>query len=49
MQNTMLMKIIGHYSYELNATVGRGFSSEVFKGKCTITGNPVAVKVMDLK
>ncbi|KRX01178.1 Protein kinase-like domain [Pseudocohnilembus persalinus] len=48
---TMLVprKVIEHYSYNMTEVIGKGYSSNVFKGKDDNTGDLVAVKVIDMK
>jgi serine/threonine-protein kinase ULK/ATG1 len=41
-------KKIEDYSYALNDRIGRGYSSEVFRGKNDLTQEAVAIKVIDL-
>ncbi len=43
------IKTIEHYSYFLSDTIGKGFSSTVYKGKNKDSGLPVAIKVIDLR
>lgn len=42
-------KVIEHYSYNMTEVIGKGYSSNVFKGKDDNTGDLVAVKVIDMK
>ena len=48
MKNTNLTKVFENYSYQLNAEIGSGYSSHVFKGHHNSTRQPVAVKVIDM-
>ncbi len=55
--NQFTRKKIENYSYGLNDVIGKGYSSQVYKGRNDNNGNsillsidiPVAVKVIDLK
>ena len=42
------LKIIEHYSYNTGESIGKGFSSTVYKGKNNQNGTTVAIKVIDL-
>lgn len=42
-------KVIMNYQYNSYDIIGRGFSSVVYKGINTITKEPVAIKVFNLK
>ncbi len=42
-------KKIQSYSYGLDDAIGKGYSSQVYKGKNDETNESVAVKVIDLK
>jgi hypothetical protein len=42
-------KKIENYSYGLSDTIGKGYSSQVYRGRNDNTEEPVAVKVIDLK
>lgn len=42
-------KKIENFSYGLNDAIGKGYSSQVYKGRNDSTDEPVAVKVIDLK
>lgn len=42
-------KKIENYSYGLNDAIGKGYSSQVYKGRNDASDEPVAVKVIDLK
>lgn len=42
-------KKIENYSYGLNDAIGKGYSSQVYKGRNDSSDEPVAVKVIDLK
>jgi len=41
-------KFVKNYSYGLLDYIGKGFSSEVFKGKNDSTGEIVAIRVIDM-
>lgn len=43
------LKTIEHYSYYLSDSIGKGFSSIVYKGKNKNNGHSVAIKVIDLR
>ena len=42
-------KKIENYSYALADIIGKGYSSQVYKGRNDNTMEPVAIKVIDLK
>ena len=42
-------KMISNYSYEMNQIIGKGYSSQVFKGKNDLNNQTVAIKVIDMK
>lgn len=42
-------KKIENYSYGLNDVIGKGYSSQVYKGRNDTNDTPVAIKVIDLK
>lgn len=42
------VKTVENYSYSLARSLGRGFSSTVYQGANTSTGEQVAIKVIDL-
>ncbi|XP_051912251.1 serine/threonine-protein kinase atg1-like [Hippocampus zosterae] len=47
--STSTRKKIDHYSYRLNERIGKGYSSQVYRGRDDLTNEPVALKVIDLK
>lgn len=49
MTTSYTRKKIEGYSYGLNDVIGKGYSSHVYKGRNDQTGEPVAVKVIDLR
>jgi serine/threonine protein kinase len=42
-------KRIDHYSYKLSDRIGKGYSSQVYRGRDDRSNEPVALKVIDLK
>lgn len=42
-------KKIENFSYGLNDNIGKGYSSQVYKGRNDANEEPVAIKVIDLK
>ena len=42
-------KKLENYSYPLEDIIGKGYSSQVFKGRNDLTNEPVAIKVIDMK
>lgn len=49
MATNFTRKKIENYSYGLDDTIGKGYSSQVYRGKNDETQENVAVKVIDLK
>jgi len=43
-----MLKQIGDYSWDNNGFLGEGSYGKVYKGKNVKTGEPVAVKCMDM-
>ena len=43
------LKAIKDYSYALSDCIGKGFSSSVYEGKHDITGESLAIKVINMK
>lgn len=46
---TSTVKSIKDYSYALTNSIGKGFSSTVYKGQHDPTGEEVAIKVINMK
>lgn len=42
-------KKLENYSYPLDDIIGKGYSSQVFRGRNDLTNEPVAIKVIDMK
>ena len=49
MSSSFTRKKIENYSYGLGDTIGKGYSSQVYKGRNDDSSQAVAVKVIDLK
>jgi serine/threonine protein kinase len=49
MSNAFTRKKIENYSYGLNDVIGKGYSSQVYKGRNDETSESVAVKVIDMR
>ena len=48
MSNNFTRKKIENYSYGLNDVIGKGYSSQVYKGKNQDSEENVAIKVIDM-
>jgi serine/threonine-protein kinase ULK/ATG1 len=46
--NQDVNKTIENFTYNLNDLIGKGAFSSVYLGKCDITGEAVAIKVINL-
>ena len=49
MSNSYTRKKIESYSYGLTDAIGKGYSSNVYKGRHDENCQPVAIKVIDLR
>lgn len=48
-QSSSTIKVIKDYSYAINDCIGKGFSSSVYRGQNDLTGEEVAIKVINMK
>lgn len=43
-----MKKKLEHFSYNLSDAIGKGYSSQVFKGRNDLTNESVAIKVINM-
>lgn len=48
-ESTGVRKKLEDYSYLLNNNIGKGYSSQVFKGRNDITGTPPLIQMKQLQ